>query len=242
MRNVIVLPFEISVPEGWEYELSTDEGKRPRLELHGPAADWVRRSDRDRDVTTLHKDLDARTEEKANVLRELAQVREQYATYRECVGASQGTLAESEAKLQAQIDELKTKLEKFRQRHITAAIDRGAMRQELATVRDHRDRLATEVRELAQYRPRPCMASFNSDPPQDCDAPHCGCNPAWEQAAEWLQEEGWGPLGVVNDKLLRIRDAVQDVWDGNGVGATWTRFWDLMEQIFPEIKKERSGP
>lgn len=39
--------------------------------------------------------------------------------------------------------------------------------------------------------PRGCHANMYSDPPQDCDAPYCGCNPAWTQAIEMLQEIGW---------------------------------------------------
>jgi hypothetical protein len=36
-----------------------------------------------------------------------------------------------------------------------------------------------------------CAATIKTDPPQDCDAPFCGCNPAWAQCIEWLQEMGW---------------------------------------------------
>jgi hypothetical protein len=35
---------------------------------------------------------------------------------------------------------------------------------------------------------RKCMASATSDPPQDCDAPFCGCDPAWSACIEMLQE------------------------------------------------------
>lgn len=38
-----------------------------------------------------------------------------------------------------------------------------------------------------------CRAHRTADPPQDCDAPFCGCNPAWVQCMEWLIEAGWGP-------------------------------------------------
>jgi len=49
-------------------------------------------------------------------------------------------------------------------------------------------RLETELAALQRY---PCKANRAADPPQDCDAPFCGCNPAWTQAIEWLQECGW---------------------------------------------------
>lgn len=42
-------------------------------------------------------------------------------------------------------------------------------------------------------RAQRCPASASMDPPQDCDAPFCGCNPAWTQCIEWLQEAGWEP-------------------------------------------------
>lgn len=44
------------------------------------------------------------------------------------------------------------------------------------------------------WRPRPiCRAApfRNADPPQDCDAPFCGCVPAWDDAIAMLQECGW---------------------------------------------------
>ncbi len=38
---------------------------------------------------------------------------------------------------------------------------------------------------------RKCAALMGFDPPADCDAPFCGCNPAWTKAIEMLQECGW---------------------------------------------------
>ena len=38
-----------------------------------------------------------------------------------------------------------------------------------------------------------CKANPTSDPPQDCDAPFCGCNPAWQECIAMLIECGWGP-------------------------------------------------
>lgn len=36
-----------------------------------------------------------------------------------------------------------------------------------------------------------CRARATADPPQDCDAPFCGCDPAWSYAIELLRESGW---------------------------------------------------
>jgi hypothetical protein len=38
-----------------------------------------------------------------------------------------------------------------------------------------------------------CKANRTADPPQDCDWPHCGCDPNAEKVIEALIEEGWGP-------------------------------------------------
>jgi len=38
---------------------------------------------------------------------------------------------------------------------------------------------------------RRCAATISTDPPQDCDAPFCGCNPEWDKVLEMLQESGW---------------------------------------------------
>lgn len=36
-----------------------------------------------------------------------------------------------------------------------------------------------------------CKANRTADPPQDCDAPYCGCNEAWSECIEMLVESGW---------------------------------------------------
>lgn len=58
--------------------------------------------------------------------------------------------------------------------------------------------LAAEVKRLrATHEPpaapkgRNCMADMHADPPRDCDAPYCGCNPAWSECMQMLQECGW---------------------------------------------------
>lgn len=42
-----------------------------------------------------------------------------------------------------------------------------------------------------QSEMRKCAADMNADPPQDCDAPYCGCDPAWQDCIQMLQECGW---------------------------------------------------
>lgn len=52
---------------------------------------------------------------------------------------------------------------------------------------------------------RKCAALTSADPPQDCDAPFCGCNPEWTKTIEALQELGWGPL---SDRERELRECV----------------------------------
>lgn len=44
---------------------------------------------------------------------------------------------------------------------------------------------------VAEAKPQRCAALNPADPPQDCDAPFCGCNPEWSKCIEWLVEAGW---------------------------------------------------
>jgi len=62
------------------------------------------------------------------------------------------------------------------------------------------------VTELAALKPRRCSADMYSDPPRDCDAPYCGCNPAWLQCMEMLQEIGWQTPDEVRSIEARIRE------------------------------------
>jgi sulfur relay (sulfurtransferase) DsrC/TusE family protein len=39
-----------------------------------------------------------------------------------------------------------------------------------------------------------CRAKRTADPPQDCDWPHCGCDPLVDRVLAALQEEGWMSL------------------------------------------------
>ena len=51
------------------------------------------------------------------------------------------------------------------------------------------------IKEMAEAKREPkaqrCAATLGFDPPQDCDAPFCGCNPEWPKVIEMLQECGW---------------------------------------------------
>ncbi len=57
----------------------------------------------------------------------------------------------------------------------------------------HVEELETLILDIkrAENEPEParkCMANRSADPPQDCDAPFCGCNPAWDDCIKMLQE------------------------------------------------------
>jgi|SRR5688572_755764 len=49
-----------------------------------------------------------------------------------------------------------------------------------------------EVAELREkVKGRRCAATISTDPPSDCDAPFCGCNPEWHVALDAARESGW---------------------------------------------------
>lgn len=59
-----------------------------------------------------------------------------------------------------------------------------------------RDQAARELEQLRRPaghggQVRKCAATLSTDPPQDCDAPFCGCDPAWHPCMQMLQESGW---------------------------------------------------
>jgi len=63
------------------------------------------------------------------------------------------------------------------------------------------------VDEPQTTKARKCHANMYSDPPQDCDAPFCGCDPAWSTAIEMLQECGWeSPESLRAMGLERTKD------------------------------------
>ena len=57
----------------------------------------------------------------------------------------------------------------------------------------------------------PCRAQRMADPPQDCDAPFCGCHPAWADAIQMLLECGWGPCADRNARLARLGEALRQI-------------------------------
>jgi polyhydroxyalkanoate synthesis regulator phasin len=78
---------------------------------------------------------------------------------------------------------------------------------ELEKQASHRDSTIDELRQqVADLRKpskgRRCAATLSTDPPMDCDAPFCGCDPAWSACIEMLQESGW-LTSVEADKLNR---------------------------------------
>ncbi len=81
-----------------------------------------------------------------------------------------------------------------------------------------RDALAAHKRSM-EIAPRPertysaegwkCKANRTADPPQDCDWPHCGCDPNAEKVIEALIEEGWGPNPGTGKRTYSAEDAIQ---------------------------------
>jgi len=74
-------------------------------------------------------------------------------------------------------------------------------------------------------------AAGKTDPPQDCDMPFCGCNPAWTEALASAQESGWLPerqlverLEVVQGQLREMHDAARAYIAAHG--AQRVRFQD----------------
>lgn len=64
-----------------------------------------------------------------------------------------------------------------------------------------------------------CKANRTADPPQDCDAPYCGCNPEWTRCIEWLVEAGWQKGGVhETTEVARLRAALYECL--NDMGST----------------------
>jgi len=62
---------------------------------------------------------------------------------------------------------------------------------EVGRLKEANEHWHIRVQHLKQYEPKKCAATMGFDPPQDCDAPFCGCDPAWTKTIEMLQECGW---------------------------------------------------
>jgi len=56
-----------------------------------------------------------------------------------------------------------------------------------------------------------CLAQRTADPPQDCDAPFCGCNPVWLDALTMAQESGWLTLTDATDLRAQLATARERV-------------------------------
>lgn len=59
---------------------------------------------------------------------------------------------------------------------------------------------------------RKCPASATSDPPQDCDAPFCGCDPAWSYVIDALRESGWFSREEVDARVAAREGELNHQW------------------------------
>jgi hypothetical protein len=105
------------------------------------------------------------------------------------------TRADVPAELTDQIIELDLRISFLAQRATAAEADKAAMRVALGKAMSYVDHpgkrisiadiqklhaaLSTPTTVKVDRRLRRCAATLPSDPPQDCDAPFCGCDPAW---------------------------------------------------------------
>ena len=84
---------------------------------------------------------------------------------------------------------------------------------------------------------RSCYADPYSDPPRDCGAPFCGCNPAWTDCIEMLLECGWkGPdeLRAALDLLAACKQAEKLIRGGGVIpieGVTWQMLRAAIAQV-----------
>ena len=51
------------------------------------------------------------------------------------------------------------------------------------------------------------QSNLAANDPQDCDAPFCGCNPAWSECLEMLREIG--VLGEIGEPLASMHNVIQ---------------------------------
>lgn len=83
----------------------------------------------------------------------------------------------------------------FLRLHNRAANTPKAVREDVTRIGSEADQQISSLKmEIAQLKreqkPQSCAAG-KGDPPQDCDAPFCGCNPEWTKVMQWLDEAGW---------------------------------------------------
>ena len=70
-----------------------------------------------------------------------------------------------------------------------------------------RKELEQRVKELTPHK---CAATMGFDPPQDCNAPYCGCDPAWSECIKLLQECGWKSPDELRELEQRLAEAERD--------------------------------
>lgn len=111
-------------------------------------------------------------------------------------------VATETAKLRHELTRLRGVLQKYG-KHDGCGCAYGSRGERIASPTCDLDAERTEIRK--------CPASATSDPPQDCDAPFCGCNPAWLDALAKAQESGW--LNAKEAARLRAeREASDEAW------------------------------
>lgn len=109
--------------------------------------------------------------------------------------------------------------------------DGGHYREQHGTAKAVEDAIAkwggmVRLVDAAKPKLRRCAATMGFDPPQDCDAPFCGCNPAWHDCIEMLRETGLlidrnappaKPDEQIDHAIRRIDDRELSMDDSEGI-------------------------
>ena len=54
-----------------------------------------------------------------------------------------------------------------------------------------------------------CGAQPHAADPQDCDWPHCGCDPDAQRVMQGLMEQGWGETFVLDAHVAELHEALR---------------------------------
>lgn len=110
------------------------------------------------------------------------------------------------------------RLADIRARERDSSSDTCPMCDDLRALLAHIASLAAEAERLraenAALKPRKCQADIYADPPRDCDAPFCGCNPEWSKVLTMLQECGYkspDEVREIEQKAMRYT-LLRDAW------------------------------
>lgn len=89
-----------------------------------------------------------------------------------------------------------------------------------------------------------CRAKLNSEPPQDCDAPYCGCKAEWSECIDLLMEFGWlSPAAAqaivkAKDRALIERDlALRQLERARYSAEEWSKSCDYWRERVDEYEK-----